>query len=303
MRRRSAEKAGSWYPSQSSVLRDELKSYLSEAAVSEKPDLCGTPRGVIVPHAGLSFSGPTAACAYRWLSEKAQDTTTFILFGAVHTMNIPVPCVWTRGAWQTPLGDLAVDEDLADELVRAGVGIDQPAPHLGDNAIELQTPFLAYLFPQAKIVPIAVPPIADAVQLGASVWQVVQEFSKAQAEAGEKARQTVAIGSTDLTHYGQAYGFAPAGSGAGALEWAKENDERLLELIVKMDAASVIPTARKDRSACGAGAVAATVSFARAAGCRKGVVLDYSSSFDRHPEPNPQLFVGYAAVGFAGSGQ
>ena len=67
------------------------------------------------------------------------------------------PAIWAAGAWETPLGALAVDEDLAQELIRAGAGAEGEAPHLGDNAIELQTPFLRHCFPNARIVPIATP--------------------------------------------------------------------------------------------------------------------------------------------------
>ncbi len=281
---RRAEKAGAWYNAQPDALQKELEGYLAAVDTSAAtPLLAG-----VVPHAGLAFSGPTAARVYAWIRAAQPDVDTFLVFGAVHTMHLSRPAVWAAGAWETPLGPIEVDEDLATKLVKAGVGNEEDRPHQGDNAIELQTPFLRHCFPQAKIVPVAMPPAPLAVDAGVAAREVI-----ARADA-----KVVALGSTDLTHYGSPFGLTPAGAGQKALDWGKENDRRLLERMEAMEAEAIVPTAERDRSACGAGAVAATVAYARVGGCARGIVLEHITSHDVMPDGEASHFVGYGAVVF-----
>jgi len=281
---RPAEKAGAWYAASPGALRGELDRYLAAVDVSAAQSISAA----IVPHAGLAFSGPTAARVYAWLQQAEPEVETFIIFGAVHTMRLPRPAIWPAGTWETPLGPLAVDDRLAAKLVDAGVGTADERPHYGDNAIELQAPFLRHCFPRARIVPVATPADAVAVEAGVTTWDVVRRL-------GVRA---VVLGSTDLTHYGRSFGLTPAGCGHKALRWGRENDTRLLDLMVALNAEAIVPTAERDRSACGAGAAAATVAYARAAGCRQGVLLEHTTSHDVMPDGEASHFVGYGAVVF-----
>ncbi len=281
---REASKAGAWYAADPFGLARELDDYLARADVAAARPLLAA----VVPHAGLAFSGPTAARAYAWIRAAMPSVDTFLVFGAVHTMPLMAPAVWAQGAWETPLGALEIDGELAAALVEAGVGDASEAPHRGDNAIELQTPFLKHCFPAARFVPLAVPPNDHAAAAGEAAWQIVSQSGKT----------VVAVGSTDLTHYGADYGFAPAGSGTEAHAWSLENDRKLLRLMESLDAEAVVPRAKSDRSACGAGAVAASVACARAGGCPGGVVLEHTTSHEVMPRGDPDMFVGYAAVVF-----
>ncbi len=284
MRVRPAFKAGSWYPASASVLRRELAVYLRQARGEESEAAVGG----IVPHAGLAYSGPVAAEVYARLASCQQKIEAFIIFGAVHTMHLCKPAVWPTGAWQTPLGALAIDDSLADAIVAADIADAAESPHLGDNAIELQTPFLKYVFPEARIVPIAVPANDMAALAGTAIWEIVEK-------SGCRA---IALGSTDLTHYGDTFGYTPAGSGKTALAWVRRNDRKLLELMARLAAEEIVPTADRDHSACGAGAAAAATAFARAAGCQKGIILAQTTSYDLMPDGVAAHFVGYGAVIF-----
>jgi AmmeMemoRadiSam system protein B len=212
---------------------------------------------------------------------------TFVIFGAVHQWP-GESAVYARGAWATPLGNIAIDEELAARILGGSEGLatDNSAAHDGEHAIEVQLPFVKYLFPQAKIVPIAVRPDEKAVKLGERVGRIVKKDS----------RPVAIMGSTDLTHYGDVYRFAPQGYGGAARRWQKENDRRILDLAEHMKASEIVPEARRHQNACGPGAMAATVAAAVALGAERGYLLEYTTSFDVAPEPEFRMAVGYAGI-------
>ncbi len=282
---RSAEKAGAWYPADPGQLAAELDAYLQFGEV--RPP-AGTPVAAIAPHAGLRFSGPCAGKAYLALRPAAPSTV--IVFGAVHTMHLDAPAIWNEGAWETPFGAVPVDEDLARACIEAGVGEANCRPHYGDNAIELQLPFIRHCFPDAAVLPIGAPPAADAHERGRLAREV-------QAAVRPDA---VAVGSTDLTHYGESFAFTPAGTGLRALEWAKENDRKLLDLMAGGKADAIVTTAGEHHSACGSGAAAATTAYADAAGAT-GTILEQTTSYDIMPDGEASHFVGYGSVIFVRS--
>jgi len=246
--------------------------------------------GGVVPHAGWVYSGPTAAKVFAAVRERAEPET-FVIFSAMHRWGATRPAVYAEGGWETPLGRVEVDEDLAQAVLEEGKGvlIDAPEAHSGEHSAEVQVPFIRHLFPQARILPILVPPGEQAVPAGEAVARAVER----------SGRRAVVIGTTDLTHYGAMYyGFAPAGTGERALEWVRANDERIIRLMVEMRAEEIVAEAETRHNACGGGAVAATVAAARALGARKGVLLEYTTSYHVMPRGPATDFVGYAAVVF-----
>ncbi|MEN8127220.1 MAG: AmmeMemoRadiSam system protein B, partial [Planctomycetota bacterium] len=114
--------------------------------------------GAIVPHAGWVFSGELAAKAFQAIRQANQDVDTFVIFGAAHRY-FGGAVVYDSGAWETPLGQVEIDAELAAEIVDKGAAADRDA-HCGEHSIEVQVPFIQHLFPSAKIVPIIVP-VAD----------------------------------------------------------------------------------------------------------------------------------------------
>jgi hypothetical protein len=279
---RKAEKAGAWYPSDPAKLRALLDECLPDAADA----LSGRePIAALVPHAGLSFSGAIAGAGYAVLSRTTPKVV--LIFGAVHTMPLAEPAIWPSGAWQTPLGEVEIDVDLVEALHEAGVGTLDDMPHYGDNAIELQMPFVKHCFPGAKVVAIATPPNDLSAERGRAARRVV-------ADAGAEA---VVVGSTDLTHYGPSFAFTPKGTGEDALAWVKQNDRALLELIAGRKVEKILPRAAHDHSACGAGAAAALAAYADEAGA-EGEILAQTTSHDIMPEGEPSHFVGYGTVVF-----
>lgn len=290
--RRIAEKAGSWYAGDADGLASEVGECL--AAARERygraiDEAAGTPVGVVVPHAGLFFSGAVAAAAFDLVRRRRDRVDAFLVFGACHTERLREPAVWAAGAWETPLGPVEVDEELARALLDAGVGRANYRAHEGDNAIELQVPFIRHCFPEAKIVPVAMGPFPAAGDMGRAAANAV----------AESGRVVVGVASTDLTHYGRAFGLMPAGTGAAALRWIRDNDMRFLDAALALDSRKMLELASRDHSACGAGAAAALAGWSAALGCLRGRLLAYANSHEIMPRGEAEHVVGYGAVVYA----
>ncbi|HUV95418.1 MAG TPA: AmmeMemoRadiSam system protein B [Anaerolineae bacterium] len=278
--------AGMFYPAREKDCREQVEKCLESVPPIERE---GAVRGGVVPHAGWSYSGPTAGRVFAALS--AEDPPeTIVLFGAVHRWGVRGASMYGSGSWRTPLGDLSIDEELAQEVLRSAGGaiLDNPDAHVGEHSIEVQLPFVAHLFPSARILPISVPPSPHAHKVGAQVASAARVLG----------RRTLAIGTSDLTHYGPRYGLAPVGVGDQTLEWVRKNDARLLDLTVQMRAADVVEEAREHQNACGAGAIAASIAYAAQLGATRGIVLHHTTSHDVMPMGPPTDMVGYAAIVF-----
>ncbi len=293
---RRATKAGSWYEADPGALRDEIEDCLARGArlYGRAELLPGTkPAAIVVPHAGLFFSGPAAAVAFELVREAWGTVDAFVLFGACHRMRLREPALWAEGAWRTPLGDIEVDGELARRFIAEGIGREHPAAHAEDNSLELQTPFIRHMFPGAKILPAAMGFFPDSARMGESASRVAREYSR------ETGRVVVAVASTDLTHYGAAFGLMPAGAGEAAVEWVRANDRRFLDALVNLDLARIVPLAERDQSACGAGAAAAAAGWAHERGCRRGRVLAATNSHEVAPRGTADHIVGYGAVEYS----
>jgi AmmeMemoRadiSam system protein B len=282
MEKRSPDFAGSWYPGTASECRRLIQEFSTTklSTPSAAPALGG-----IVPHAGWFYSGKIAANVIEHISATSRPETMVI---AGRHLPVGSACYIMRsGLWATPLGDLEVDAELAETLMSEfSFTVETATDYEQDNTIELQLPFIKYFLADAKILPIGVPPSPAAVEVG-----------KAVAVSSERlGRKTAILGSTDLTHYGTNYGFTPRGTGQGAVDWVKhENDYRIVELMVNMDPIGVLREANRNHNACCSGAAAAAIAASKELGAEGGVKLVYSTSYDTRPDSS---FVGYTGIVF-----
>lgn len=274
--------SGSWYPATSGECEGEIGTFLRNQPSPFPPR--GEYRCAIVPHAGWFFSGNIACNAISLLRGDAPPDVIAVLGMHLHPDSEPV--IMNRGAWQTPLGPLAVHEELAAAMEKNFRMSVETARHPGDNTIELQLPFIKYFFGNARILPMGTPPADIALKIGRVLVH----------EADRLGLAIRIIGSTDLTHYGPNYGFSPAGSGEEALRWVEEeNDKRAIDAITEMDPERIITQGLTLKNSCCAGAAAATVSAARAMGIERGHAAGYTTSRQRHHD---ESFVGYCGVVF-----
>ena len=275
--------ANNFYPGD---CRTQIEQFLKGYKPPEEPA-----RAVagIVPHAGWVFSGAVAAKVFKCISVKT-NPDTFILLGAVHNWRPRGNSIYSRGAWTTPLGDVKIDEEVAAALVET-LGEDvmeDPEAHAGEHSLEVQVPFIKFLCPEAKIVPIAIPPDENAHITGKKLGEAASGMGK----------KIVVVGTTDLTHYGSPYGFTPFGYGLEAKKRMVENDARIIELALRMRAADIRKEAQISHNACGSGALAATVAAAKTMGAEKGHLLEYTTSHDVMAEGEFDMAVGYAGIVF-----
>jgi AmmeMemoRadiSam system protein B len=154
----------------------------------------------------------------------------------------------------------------------------------------VQLPFVVQLFPGANILPIMVPPTSRAGEVGEAVGRTLLAYDY----------DAVVVGTTDLTHYGPRYGFAPRGVGPQAHAWAKnENDRRVIDLVCELKAAEVITEAAEHKSACSGGAAAATIAAVSKLGATRGTLLAHTTSNEvqtGRSAVDSTDFVGYAGI-------
>lgn len=278
---RPAYLAGRWYPADRAECRAEVEACSPELEASLGPG-----RGLIGPHAGWTFSGECAGRGYRALTAGAGvEPDLVVVFGSHRGPRGP-NTVFRDDAWDTPLGPLLTERDLASE-VRDALGFeDEPSrPLRPDNAVELHLPFVRAFFPNAKLLMVGIEASRRALAWGREVGERVRA-------AG---REAVFVGSTDLTHYGPNYGWAPHGTGPAAVRWVRdENDRGFLDAILRDDPGAALDHAVEAQSACCPGAAVAAVEATRAyAGAVHPTLVDHYLSYDVRPDAS---FVGYASV-------
>lgn len=260
---RRASVAGQFYPGRKEELVSEMKGYLSRADVSRTACF-----GAVVPHAGYMFSGPVAAYAYKAIPE----VETYVILGPNHRGSGSGVAVSTD-RWSTPLGEVEIDIDFIKALPMEIVDEDEVA-HRYEHSLEVQLPFLQYLFRGFKIVPICI-----GLQDELSALEIGNEVSMAIKKTGKK---TVILASSDFSHY------EPD-------KVAREKDRYFIDAILTLDISEFYKRLyEKDASVCGYGAIAALIQASKNLGAKKGELLKYGTSGDIIPDRSG--VVGYAAI-------
>lgn len=193
MTSRPARFAGSWYPSDPDALAATIDAALASAAGPVAGLLGG-----VGPHAGVRYSGAVAGALW---GRVPSATRRIWLIGPSHRVPIagvalPHPSLT---AWQTPLGDVAIDQAACDAL-RGQPGFDGPAAaHAPEHSLEMHVIFMARAAPSASLVPLLVGSLGDAAALAAIAGRL-----RPLVQPGD-----LVIASTDFTHYGAAFGYVP----------------------------------------------------------------------------------------------
>ena len=285
---RMAIAAGRFYSSAPDECLRDLKNLID--GNEPEVDLPDTITAGIVPHAGWVFSGDICGMFFNALKSQ-QNIETFILFGANHSVNSHNHMIYSNGSWATPLGTIDIDNELAGIFTDAADGLllNNAQAHSNEHSLEVIVPFIQYLYPNAKIVPIMVQPIDSAEKIGKIVSDSCND-------------NVVVIGSTDLTHYGPSYYNTNMGTGRDALQWAKNtNDKYMIDEICSMKYDQIVNIANTYHNACGAGAIAATTRYAYEKGINKGILLKQTCSSEVYEEKfgkTDMNSVGYASIVF-----
>ncbi|RLB07624.1 MAG: AmmeMemoRadiSam system protein B [Deltaproteobacteria bacterium] len=269
-----------WYPASRSECERMIKEWSRNGVKIKSEEIKGV--GGIVPHAGWFFSGEIACTVFRCISEIIEPETV-VIFGKHLTVGSR-KSIMLEGYWETPFGEIEIDSELAQKIAEGQDFLIESSTYFEeDNTIELQLPFVKYFFPSAKLVPIGAPPTEEMLYIAREIAHLCKD------------KRVIAIGSTDLTHYGPNYGFIPAGIGASALQWSKQNDKRVIDRMLKLDPEGVIEEAFENHNACCPGAAASAICMAKELGAVKGEMLMYATSYEKSPGSS---FVGYVGVVF-----
>lgn len=230
--------------------------------------------GFISPHAGYVYSGPIAAHSYHKLAEEGKPEV-FVIAGPNHTGRGTALSVMTEGTWVTPLGEVPIDTEFAKAIVRES---EYASPdieaHMEEHSVEVQIPFLQYLFKNIKIVPIV---------MMLQTTRVAEDLAKAIEVVAEKlGRDYVFIASTDFTHY-------------EPHEIAVRKDALAIERIINIDPEGLYNVIEKyNISMCGPGPVMTLLYIAKRRGVSRAEKLAYATSGDVSGDKS--LVVGYASI-------
>ena len=275
---RRPTQAGSFYEGDAERLRAQIENcFLQDFGPGKIPKVDKTgPRkivGLVCPHAGYMFSGSIAANAYYELALDGKPQTVVIL-GPNHTgLGSPL-AVMNEGYWRTPLGDVEVDRQTANQIAHESriIDIDSSA-HLEEHSVEVQLPFLQYLYgDEFKLVPICflMQDFQSATEVGKALAEVLAD------------KNAVIIASSDFTHY-------------QPQETANKKDMMALKAIEAMDEKLFYSTIQTQRiSACGYGPITALITAAKGLGAQEAKLLCYKTSGDITSDYTS--VVGYAAV-------
>ena len=271
--------AGSFYPADSQELAARLNAFLSGV---DKIEASGKLRILIVPHAGIDYSGNVAAGGFKQL--EGQSYRRVILLGVSHNVYFDHIAVYPSGEWETPLGKVAVDEDLAQTLT------DEPQmiksnrqAHEQEHSLEVELIFLQQVLSDFKIVPVLIGQVADETL-----------SSLARKVSNNLSDQTLLVVSTDLSHY-------------PSKKVADEVDRETIEAILSGNSDIFTQSIKKNESAdypnlvtcaCGAQAVRVALQSAKLLNLTDFKKIAYENSGD--VTGDNERAVGYAAIGVWG---
>ena len=202
---KSPNVAGGFYPSDPVILAHNISQFIQQAGDINND---ASVEVMIAPHAGYQYSGSVAGYAYKSVSKNPYKT--IVIIAPSHFYPFNGAAIWPKGVFQTPLGNVAIDEDFALGLMGEVSNLKASAEVFNqEHAVEVEIPFIQQTFPNAKIVPILMgqPNINDCQQLAQGLNKMI----------GDR-RDVLVIISSDMSHY-------------HPYEEAKRIDQQTLKLI------------------------------------------------------------------------
>ncbi len=270
--------AGMFYEGTAETLRAQIEScFLHPFGPGKLPKVNPNGQrnilGLICPHAGYPYSGPVAANAYFSLASDGKPDVAIIL-GPNHTGYGNPLSAMREGVWQTPLGNVEIDTDVADTIAaETGILDFDEVAHRHEHSIEVQLPFLQYVYgPRFKFVPIC---------FLMQDLQTAQEIGRALGETLAN-KNAVVIASSDFSHYEPQATVEKKDT--AALKAIEELDEKKFYSILEA----------QNVSACGYAPIAALMTYAKTLGANKAELLSHRTSGEITGDKSS--VVGYAAV-------
>ena len=253
MKIRPAAVAGYFYPGDPVVLKSQIEKYLATANSTFKPEKIF---GIVSPHAGYQYSGPTAAYGYKLLQK--QNIANVIIISPSHREYFPGCCIYDGDAYSTPLGIVEVNKVMSRVIVEGSKNIFfGENGHKLEHALEVQIPFLQSVISNFKIVPIV---------LGDQSKIFVDELAEQLAKVVDE--KTIIVASSDMSHFYSA-------------EEANRLDSVVEENINQLNYDG-LQTALDEKKceACGGGPIVSLMKAASMKGYKNSIVLHRSDYGD-----------------------
>lgn len=260
--------AGRFYPGESTALRAEVRSYLSQKETAQKP---ARAVGCIVPHAGYVYSGHVAGAVFREL----EVPELCVVICPNHTGMGRALAIISEGAWETPLGRVPIDGGFAAALMQhCPLLQEDSSAHRSEHAVEVELPFLQMRQPHLKFVPIA---------LGTRDFEVLHQLGEAIAvTVSAQDAPVLLVASSDMNHYE-----------SDAITRVK--DERAIAPILALDARTLYDVVTQEHiSMCGFGSAVTMLTAARKLGATSAELVKYATSGDISGDRD--MVVGYAGL-------
>ena len=261
--------AGRFYPANPQELTHLVRHY----AAADQQTIAARAAACLVPHAGYIYSGGvTGAVLSRILLPQK-----IIILGVRHFPRGKAAAILSSGAWRTPLGDVPIDEPLAQSLLQnCAVLVEDSLAHLTEHSLEVQLPFLQALVPNFSFVPIALGTIHfdDLVAVGEALAKVLRAHS-----------EVLLLTTSDLNHYEDD-------------QTTCRKDQKAIEQLFAMDARGLFDVCRNEEiSMCGLGPAVAMLTALRSLGTRRAELIRYATSADVSGDTS--AVVGYAGMIFS----
>jgi len=260
--------AGSWYPGSARQLTRTIDGYMGNV---EHAELEGELVGLISPHAGYAYSGQTAAYAYDQVLGKSFDVVAIV--SPVHRVQVGRFAVTSARAYETPLGQVGLDEELVaalgDQISLNRVGYD------GEHSLEIQLPFLQVALADFTLLPIMV---------GVSSFEAAKELGAALAQV-LRGKKALIVASSDLHHIEN-------------YDQVVRRDQVVVDAIASLDMDRIRDALSPwDCSVCGRIPIYAMLTAARQIGANRVHVLHQTNSGDVTGIRTPGNYtVGYMAA-------
>jgi AmmeMemoRadiSam system protein B len=229
-------------------------------------------QAIVAPHAGYVYSGPSAAHAYLKLAEQEKPDTVIVI-GPNHTGWGKHISIMGDGQWETPLGNVDLDTEIAQKIVQNSkfTEFDDKA-FIREHSVEVQVPFLQFIYPDFTLVPIC---------MGYQDLETSKDLGKAIHEAVE-GRNAMIVASSDLNHM-------------ESKSVSNRKDRFVLDAIDAMDEVKLQESVRREKiSTCGYGPVSATLVASKLGGAKSSEILSYYTSGDIIGDD--RQVVGYASA-------
>lgn len=258
--------AGYFYPRRPEDLRKMIEKMVNLEAKKEKAI------SVVSPHAGYEYSGPVAGAVFSSVELPA----TFVILGPSHRPIHSHLAIMSQGIWETPLGSVPIESDLA-MLFKSFSKIisDDPLAHNEEHSLEVQLPFIQFFRTDFSIVPITVSYLAffeELKELGQAIARGIKEIKK----------KVLIVASTDMSHY-------------VSQQEAKQKDFLAIQKVLDLDAEGLYSLVQEeDISMCGFQPTAVAIVASRELGAKKAELIKYATSGDRTGDYTQ--VVGYAGI-------